>query len=100
MFEIGDLLEIKSWSEMEKEFGLDVLGSIDCKFAFLPEMKHLCGKRFVLYDIVFDAYLKEYELISDSDYDENHELSGWSISRDMVKLVGRGERQHERTENK
>ena len=44
MFNVGDEVQIKSWEEMEAEFGVTCLGNIPCNFTFTSEMKYLCGK--------------------------------------------------------
>lgn len=43
-FKVGDKIKIKSWEEMEKEFGLDPDGDIDIEPSFVQDMKHLCGR--------------------------------------------------------
>lgn len=44
-FKAGDIVRFRTWDDMKKEFGLRD-GYIDCKFAFIREMKYLCGKEF------------------------------------------------------
>ena len=44
MFRIGEKVVVKSWEEMEMEFGLNEYGSIKCKFCFTENMKSVCGK--------------------------------------------------------
>lgn len=43
-FKVGDKVRIRTWKDMEKEFGLDSNGYIKCKLTFTPGMKHLCGR--------------------------------------------------------
>lgn len=42
-FKPGDRVQIKTWKEMEKEYGLDKDGDIRCRNVFNTDMKHLCG---------------------------------------------------------
>ena len=42
-FKKGDKVRIRQWEDMEKEFGLDDDGDIDCHYSFTKEMKNLCG---------------------------------------------------------
>ena len=42
-FKVGDRVQIKTWKEMEKEYGLDKDGDIRCRNVFNTDMKHLCG---------------------------------------------------------
>lgn len=40
-FKVGDRVQFKTWEEMEKEFGVDEYGNIQCGFTDI--MKYLCG---------------------------------------------------------
>ena len=43
-FKVGELVRIRQWDDMEKEFGLDADGDINCRVQFVQSMKYLCGK--------------------------------------------------------
>ncbi len=47
-FKPGDLVEIKSWDEMEKEFGTYANGTIKAQFGFNKEMKQYCGLKIII----------------------------------------------------
>lgn len=47
-YQIGDELKIREWDDMEKEFGLNRLGSVDCKYVFSISMVPMCGKDFTV----------------------------------------------------
>lgn len=47
-FKPGDLVEIKSWDEMEKEFGTYHNGTIKAQFGFTKEMKQYCGLKIII----------------------------------------------------
>lgn len=53
-FNVGDYVQIKSWEEMEAEFGLNDDGNIDCEAVFTTSMKHLCGVEFTITDMTYD----------------------------------------------
>lgn len=42
-FKVGERVQFKTWSEMEKEFRVDGIGNIICKYMFTQSMRHLCG---------------------------------------------------------
>lgn len=46
-FCIGDIVRIRDWEDMKKEFGV-VGGMIPCRFSFTPRMRKLCGKQFII----------------------------------------------------
>ena len=50
-FKVGELVRIRQWDDMEKEFGLTMLGSISCQCCFTDEMKPLCGKYAEIEDL-------------------------------------------------
>lgn len=71
-YEVGDVVVIKSWEEMEEEYGLTDAGrSIDCRYVFTSEMRDLCGLQFEITDI-------------DGPKIFGHGTT-WSISTDMIK---------------
>jgi len=43
-FKIGDKVKVRSWDDMEKEYGINAWGNIDVRCGFTPEMKRFCGK--------------------------------------------------------
>lgn len=73
-FKVGDKIKIKSWDEMEKEFGLDSDGDINCNEGFIKDMAYLCGKEATIKKINLNNWLK-----LDIDVDD------WVITTDMVK---------------
>lgn len=42
-FKVGDKARIRSWENMEKEFGLNLWGDINCPVLFVKGMKKYCG---------------------------------------------------------
>ena len=43
-FKVGELVRIRQWDDMEKEFGTNTLGTINTQQGFLRKMEPLCGK--------------------------------------------------------
>lgn len=43
-FKVGELVRIRQWDDMEKEFGTNECGSVACRCRFTNGMKPLCGK--------------------------------------------------------
>ena len=43
-FKVGELVRIRQWDDMAKEFDLDADGDINCRMQFVKSMKYLCGK--------------------------------------------------------
>lgn len=80
-FKVGDTVQIKSWEEMEKEFGLNYGRNINCNMYFTGSMKRYCGATATIEEIDSDGIV---ELTSTSP---NIDFSGWTFSTDMIKKV-------------
>ena len=76
-FNVGDKVVVREWDDMEREFGLTVGGSINCKCTFVPAMINLCGREFVITKIENEKTVY------------GHDFSCF-ISVDMIKLVEEG----------
>ena len=77
--EIGDQIKIRSWEDMEEQFGLDGCGNIDRGdkiIPFIKDMKYLCGKTYVI---------GEGEIRSDH-YIRYH-VDNWYIEPYMIERV-------------
>ena len=78
-FKVGDRVKIKSWKQIEKEFGGHGL-FIECTYGFIRPMEDLCGKTATIDEIRgHRVELKDW-----SDY-----VCGmnWTFSTDMIELV-------------
>lgn len=49
-------VRIKEWYELEKEFGLDEDGDIDCYYSFTKDMGEYCGKVIEVEDVNIFTY--------------------------------------------
>jgi len=67
-------VKIKTWEQMEKEFGLDENGSIDCPYIFTKEMENLIPE-----DRVIEIYDEMWHTYDPKDC--------FSISDDMIEKV-------------
>ena len=76
---VGGCYRVKTWEEMEEEYGLNVYGNIDVPFIFVPDMKYLCNKVVKVVSI---------ELIHKSCGFTNKILvqgENWKFSEEMLK---------------
>lgn len=77
-FRLGQLVQIKDWGEMEREYGLDRSGDILCT-GFVKGMKPLCGKFAEITDIDgVRVWLKFFNFDGDTE---------WGYSTDMIKPI-------------
>ena len=47
-FQTGDRVRVRSWEDMEQEYGLIYDNAIDVPFGFTNSMRPYCGKEFVV----------------------------------------------------
>lgn len=80
-FKKGTRVRIKSWKQMESEFGVTLGGSIECRFMFALAMRHLCG-RYATIERVTSTKRIYLENWSDTEGDLI-----WSYSTDMIEPV-------------
>ena len=80
-FEVGDLCRIRSWDDMEAEFGLTDGDYIPCAFNFVVGMKHLCGIEFKVSRYARSSTGRRMYYTNDPVFNQ------WNISGDMLELV-------------
>lgn len=83
-FKVGERVQFKTWSEMEKEFGVDAIGSIKCEYSFTPSMRYICGT----YATIEKIDCKRVYLGNFSSKGRN----GFIFSTDMIKHIDRRKR--------
>ena len=82
----GNIIKIRQWDDMEEEYGLVGIGSINCECAFTDNMRNLCGKEFKITKEMEEDF-KEYEYFYTDDLDcLDIELSV-IISTDMIEYI-------------
>ena len=79
-FKVGELVRIRQWDDMEKEFGTDSFGSVNCKCKFTDAMRPFCGKYAEI--VRLNGSLVELKLFNCDDLGE-----GWEYSTDMIEKV-------------
>lgn len=78
-FMVGDRVVIKTWEQMEKEYGVDKFGVINCEKSFVKSMRSLCGKKATI-------TRKDEEKIW-LTFDDKKADNSWSFSTDMIELA-------------
>lgn len=74
-YKVGDVVRIREWDDMEKEFGVDSLGDIQCYGTFVSGMKEFCGR----VGTVCGRYRDKFYIVS-----FDGERSHWNFSDDMI----------------
>ena len=78
-FKVGERVQFKTWEEMEKEFGVNVVGNIRTFYPFSYYMKHLCGTLITIERIDGkEIYLKDFTAKGDASF---------YYSLDMIKHI-------------
>lgn len=80
-FKVGELVRIRQWDDMVKEFGTRSTGSVNCKCYFTVAMKPLCGKYAEIKDLRVDG------IVFLHFFNCEKEEKCWSYSTDMIEKV-------------
>ena len=80
-FKVGELVRIRQWDDMVKEFGTKATGSVNCKCAFSDYMKPLCGKYAEIENLDKDGRVGLKFFNCEGLY------TGWGYSTDMIEKV-------------
>lgn len=73
-FKVGDLVRVREWDDMKKEFGSDGDLRIYCKCSFMDMMKKTCGDVCTIKDLTESG---NYKLSGENE-------AGWIYSEDML----------------
>ena len=79
-FKVGELVRIRQWNDMVKEFGTDSFGSVACRYFFNKRMKPLCGKYAEI--VSLNGSLVELKFFNCGGLNTN-----WGYSTDMIEKV-------------
>ena len=76
---IGDIVKIRAWESMEKEYGLDEDGDImvNPDTAFVVEMRPLCGLTAEVVNITHDEDGKVIQLRFPEKEESEHDTRWW-----------------------
>ena len=80
-FKVGELVRIRQWDDMVKEFGTKDTGSVICKCYFTVAMKPLCGKYAEIKDLRAD------DIVFLRFFNCEKEEKCWLYSTDMIEKV-------------
>ena len=81
-FKVGELVRIRQWDDMVKEFGVDDVGDIIlCKTGFIKKMYPLCG----LYAEIVS--LDKYGRVGLKFFNCEGSYTGYTYSTDMIEKV-------------
>lgn len=83
-FKVGDKVRIRQWDDMEKEFGTDAYGNINCSASFSNRMRQLCGKKATI------SHIGKFfsQNVSLTDFEDCKGIdTNWYYSTDMLEPV-------------
>lgn len=64
MFNVGDIVRVREWDDMAREYGVDIDGDINTPVYFVKGMKPLCGDRAKITRIYAGGCIELYFLDS------------------------------------
>lgn len=81
-FKVGELVRIRQWDDMEKEFGTNECGSVACCCYFNTNMKPLCGKYAEIVCLAENGVEVKLKFFNCGGLN-----TGWAYSTDMIEKV-------------
>ena len=75
----GNIIRIRQWDDMESEYGLIGIDSINCECAFTDNMRNLCGSEIKINKKMVEDFKKYKYFFADS--------KTYSISTDMIESI-------------
>ena len=75
----GNIIKIRQWDDMEEEYGLIGIDSINCECAFTDDMRNLCGSEIKINKKMVEDFKKYKYFFADS--------KTYSISTDMIEYI-------------
>ena len=80
-FKVGELVRIRQWDDMVKEFGTRSTGSVNCRCHFTVGMKPLCGKYAEIKELCVD------DIVFLRFFNCDDSVENWNYSTDMIEKV-------------
>ena len=81
-FKVGELVRIRQWDDMVKEFGVDSVGDIYSCVQFVTSMKPLCGKYAEIVSLDENDVEVKLKFFNCGGLD-----TSWNYSTDMIEKV-------------
>lgn len=81
VYQVGDLVKIKEWKDMEAEYGIspNIYDSINVPFEFTQEMRYLCGEVLKIKEIDPDYYGNVRYTLASADFHRMEDVDDESI---------------------
>ena len=81
-FKVGELVRIRQWDDMAKEFGISGSGSVVCNLYFTESMKPLCGKYAEIVSLAENDVEVKLKFFNCGGLN-----TSWGYSTDMIEKV-------------
>ena len=85
-FKVGDIVQIKEWDEMKKEFGL-IEGDVNSKYLFTKDMRFLCNQIFQINHFTETIFGDIFIRFEDTDKPYGFLINQFAISMDVIRCI-------------
>lgn len=88
-YQVGDIVTIRQYDEMFREFGENIFGGLNIPFSFSTPMQKFCGKRYQIREIE-PLVSKDYNRIYLSDISGSSTINMYKFNEHMFEIPGYG----------
>ena len=86
-FKVGDIVQIKEWDEMKKEFGVTNEGMIGSRYPFTKDMRFLCNQIFQINHFTETIFGDIFIRFEDTDKPYGFLINQFAISMDVIRCI-------------
>ncbi len=87
MYEVGQKVRVKSWEQMEREYGISSYGNIKTPSFFTREMNCFCGMIFTIKNVRSGSFRVTYDLET-NDKELNYKITHYYWDEEMLAPAG------------
>lgn len=87
MYKVGQKVKVKSWEQMEREYGLNFNGNINTPSLFTREMSWFCEMIFTIKNVKSGSFRVTYDLETNNK-ELNDEITYYYWDEEMLEPAG------------
>lgn len=86
-FKVGDIVQVKKWNEMKKEFGMIDEEMINSRYPFTEGMRFLCGQIFQINGFTTTVFGDVFIRFEEGNIPYGFLINKYAISTDVIRCI-------------